>query len=474
MSVGPPPRNGFDLDVETLVIGAGAAGLVAALAAHGTGQDVLVLEADALPSGSTALSAGLIPAPGTRAQKDAGIDDTPALFAADIMAKAKGENDPAIVEVLAAGAGPAIDWLTDRYGLPFSIVNDFDYPGHARRRMHGLPSRAGRELIDRLRATVEAQDIPIVTERRVESLFTDDGKTVSGVQAHRPDGGVETIGCKRLILACNGFGGTKDLVREYMPSIADALYFGHPGNRGDAVRWGTALGSATAHLGAYQGHGNVAHPHGILITWAVIAEGGVQVNLEGHRFWNESQGYSEAAQVVLSQPEGIAFAIFDRRIAGIARQFVDFQQTEAQGAIRTADTLAELAGKLSLPAAALDNTIKAIVPGETDAFGRCFDTPAVAALLRGQGDGRAVSHPGRAALRHKRAGAGPFGHSPAQPLCSGRGRLRCLGPGGRGLSVGQRPAQRRRAGPHCRRGRPNVAGNIGMAFALCPRTGAMT
>ena len=70
------------------------------------------------------------------------------------------------------------------------------------------------------------------------------------------------------------------------------MWFGHDGNQGDAVLWGEDLGAMTLHLGAYQGHGNVAHPHGILITWAVITEGGVQVNLNGERFWDEGLGYS--------------------------------------------------------------------------------------------------------------------------------------------------------------------------------------
>ncbi len=371
MSVRPPPAEGFEVATGTLIVGGGAGGLVAALSAHEKGEDVLVLEADPVPSGSTALSAGLIPAPGTKAQKAAGIDDSPELFAADIMKKAKGENDPAIVETLATGAAEVIDWLSDRYHLPFTLVADFDYPGHSRRRMHGLPSRAGRELIDRLRTTVENEGIPIITERRVETLFAD-GDRIVGVEALRPDGVAEAIGCERLILACNGYGGNKEMVRAFMPSIGDALYFGHPGNRGDAVRWGEALGAATGHLGAFQGHGNVAHPHGILITWAVIMEGGIQVNTEGRRFWNESQGYSEAAAAVLSQPGGIAWAIFDARIAGIARQFVDFQEAEAQGAIILADTPAELAAKTGLPEEALTATLDGIGTGE-DEFGRRFD-----------------------------------------------------------------------------------------------------
>ncbi len=249
------------------------------------------------------------------------------------MRKAKGDNGPELVASLTTGAAEAIDWLSDRYEMPFTVVDDFTYPGHSRRRMHGLPSRAGRDLIDGLRAKVEVEGIPIVTERRVETLFADGDGTVLGVEVHRPYGGAETVGCKRLILACNGFGGNQDMVRQHMPAIGEAIYFGHAGNQGDALDWGSELGASVGQLGAFQGHGNVAHPHGILISWAVIMEGGVQVNLEGRRFWNETQGYSEAAAAVLAQPEGVAWAIYDERIAGIARQFADFQDAEVQGAV---------------------------------------------------------------------------------------------------------------------------------------------
>src|SRR6056297_1556111 len=92
MAVLPTPEEGFDLEVPILIVGAGACGLVAALAAKDAGALPLVIEADAIPAGSTALSAGLIPAAGTEAQRAAGIDDNAARFAQDIQAKAKGEN----------------------------------------------------------------------------------------------------------------------------------------------------------------------------------------------------------------------------------------------------------------------------------------------------------------------------------------------------------------------------------------------
>lgn len=370
------PSGGFDLKVPILVIGAGASGMIAALSAADTGGAVLVIEADPVPSGSTALSAGLIPAAGTKFQREAGIDDTPSLLRADIQRKAAGENPQDLVDQLAQNAGPAVEWLSERFGMPFSVVWDFDYPGHSRRRMHGLPSRAGQELVDRLRSACEAEGIDIICNRRATTLFRD-GSRISGVKVVGPNG-PERIECAALIMACNGFGGNREMVARLMPEIEEALWFGHDGNKGDAVLWGEAMGAETLHLGAYQGHGNVAKPEGILITWAVITEGGVQVNLDGRRFWDESQGYSEAARAVLAQKDGMAWTIFDGRIADVARQFQDFKNAEATGAIRVAETIEDLAEVCSLPAKALHETIAGIPSGGEDTFGRVFTGPGLA------------------------------------------------------------------------------------------------
>ena len=368
--VAPTPPAGFDFSVPVFVVGAGASGMVAALSASDSGSEVLVVEADPLPGGSTALSAGLIPAAGTEFQRAAGIDDDPSLFATDIQRKADWENPQALVDTLAKNAAPGIEWLSHQYRLPFSVVTDFDYPGHSRHRMHGLPSRSGRELVDRLRSTCEAKGIDIIYNRRVKVLFHDSYR-VTGVEVQSPEG-CERIGCQTVLLACNGFGGNSEMVARHIPEIIAALWFGHDGNKGDAVMWGEALGAESLHLGAYQGHGNVAVPHGILVTWAVITSGGVQVNTKGRRFWDESQGYSEAARMVMAQPGSIAWTIFDHRIASIARQFQDFKDAEAAGAFRVAKTLTALADLCDLPAETLCETISTISSERSDAFGRSF------------------------------------------------------------------------------------------------------
>lgn len=365
-----------DFTLPVVIVGAGAAGLIAALAATEAGAEVLVIERDAVPMGSTALSAGLVPAAGTRWQRALGIVDDPAAFAADILAKAHGAPEAALVAMVASEAAPALEWLADRYGLAFSVLADFRYPGHGACRMHGLPSRAGAELIGALREAAERCGVTILCNARVTALAADSEGRVHGVLVERPDGSQERIGCSSLVLACNGYGGNPALVARHLPGMADALYFGHPGNTGDAVLWGQSLGAATRDLAGHQGHGSVAHPIGILITWATITEGGFQVNADGVRFHDESRGYSEAAQPVLEQQGGIAWSVFDRRIAGIARQFEDFRQAEAQGVILVSDDPVALARLMKLPEAAFTRSLREVEAlkqsAGRDRFGRDF------------------------------------------------------------------------------------------------------
>ena len=128
MTIKTIPAGGFGASARVVVVGAGAAGFCAALSLHEVGVEVVVLERDSLPRGSTALSAGLVPASRTRFQKTLGIEDSPALFAFDIQHKAQGDADAAIVDIVTRESGPAVEWLGDRYGFPFSVVHDSTIP----------------------------------------------------------------------------------------------------------------------------------------------------------------------------------------------------------------------------------------------------------------------------------------------------------------------------------------------------------
>ncbi len=366
----------FEHRVPVVIVGGGACGLVAALSARDAGADVLVLERDPLPQGSTALSSGMIPACGTAEQAVKGIEDSVAVMSADILAKAHGETDRRIVEAVCRESGPAVNWLSERHGIDLTLVEGFLYPGHSRLRMHAPASRSGAELIGALARAVEAAGIPILTDARVTTLFAGQDGHLRGLSFVRPNETEETVGCGALILACNGFGGNPEMVARLIPEMAGAMYFGHRGNQGDAVVWGQALGAAMADLASYQGHGSVAHPHGILVSWALMMEGGVQVNALGRRFSNEHDGYSEQGRRVIAQPGGVAWDVYDERLHRLGMEFEDYRQAQAAGAIREGNTPAELAGACGLPEAALAQTLSeaaACADGKAvDAFGRDF------------------------------------------------------------------------------------------------------
>ncbi len=333
--------------IPVVIVGAGACGLTAALMLADAGVECVVLERDATPSGSTALSSGFIPAAGTLAQQSLGIKDSPERFADDIQAKAHGTAAAHLVAAYSHAIGPALNALQTRHGITWDVLDGFLYPGHHTRRMHAVPEKTGAGLMARVQAAAASRDVAIVTHARVCELHVDADGKVQGVAYERPDGSVEHVHCDALILACNGFGGNVAMVRELLPAMRDATFAGHTGNDGSAIAWGKSLGARLADLGGYQGHGSWAVPQGALISWALMMEGGVQINAHGDRFHNETLGYSEASVKVLAQPGGVAWNVFDTPILELARGFPDFCDAEAAGAVKycsDADALAALIG----------------------------------------------------------------------------------------------------------------------------------
>lgn len=350
----------FEFEMPVVVVGAGACGLTAALAAHDEGQAVLILERDENPQGSTSLSAGLIPAACTKLQKAAGIEDSVALFTQDLVDKTKGKTSQEMAHVAARTSGPMIDWLIETHGVEFELVTGFLYPGHSRMRMHGPKSRTGADVEQSLLAAVSNAGIDLIAGASVEDLYADAEGRIKGVRFRRPDGALEVVGCAALVLASCGFAGDPEMVRKYIPEIADAECCGHLSNTGDAIKWGQALGAALADMGAYQGHGSVAHPHSLPLTWATITLGGVLINLESKRFSNEMIGYSEHGAIVSGQPGHVAWDIYDARGHAAAMGFYDYREINKLGAVKTAKDLPELAALTGLDLATLEGEFAAI------------------------------------------------------------------------------------------------------------------
>ncbi len=364
------------MDIPVIIVGGGGTGLCAALAVRDAEVDVLVIERDRQPLGTTSMSTGLIPAAGSKAQMAKSIDDSPEIFAQDIIAKTKGKVDQALVSHLTEQSARTIDWLMEEHEIALSLVDGFTYPGHSALRMHGMPSRSGGELMGALAAACEAAGVDILTDATVDALYVNAEDRIIAVGATRPGGGQDVIGCDALILACCGFAGNQEMVAELIPELEHATFHGHPGNKGHAVFWGQELGASMADMSAYQGHAGLAAGYGIPILWPLIAEGGIQVNRAGQRFSNEAAGYSEQAVKVLEQEGHVAWSIYDETRHQIMEQFDDYQQAKSAGCLMTADTLEELAKQAGVAVeglkASVADTWALVDSAKPDQFGRSF------------------------------------------------------------------------------------------------------
>ena len=367
----------FDADVPVLVVGGGACGMTAALAAADGGAEVMVLEQDDRPHGSTGMSQGYVCAAGSRIQREAGIEDDPDLLVADILAKTRGQTDEDFARIVAHASAPTVDWLAERHAIPFDINPGWAVFGHSRPRLHGMPGRTGIELVDALGRAAEEAGILVSTGARVVDLYAGEDGRVRGVAIERPNGLRETIGCGALILATCGFGASRAMVARHIPHMAAAPYFGHEGNRGDGIAWGEALGGAVADMGAYQGYGALTDPYGIIMNYDVMLEGGFAVNRDGRRFSHELEDVSGQAEKVIAQPDSVAWVVYDEERHRRASSLPEYKDLLRLGAVRSAPTIAGLAAAIRVPEGALAETFAGVEAlgrsGEPDAFGRRFE-----------------------------------------------------------------------------------------------------
>jgi fumarate reductase flavoprotein subunit len=349
----------FEFIVPVVVVGGGASGAVAALAAGTAGAEVLIVEQDAAPTGTTAMSQGLVCAAGTRQQKALGIEDDADTLYTDILAKTRGQTDPAIARAIADGSGPCIDWLTDDIGFPFALDTGFRAAyGHSRQRMHGWPDHGGTDMVQFLHAKLAEHGVDVLMQARLADIVAD-GDRITGIIVERPDGSREAIGCTALVLACGGFAANHEMVAANMPEAAAARHNGHEGNRGDGIRLGAAIGAALGDMGSYQGYAMLADPHGITVPPGILVEGGIILNTRGARFTDEVADIAGMVHPVMAQPGGTAWVVFDAEIEARNAYTLEVQGLRETGAIREAADAQALAAMIGSDAAAITATFAA-------------------------------------------------------------------------------------------------------------------
>lgn len=348
------PLPEFEYAIDVAVIGAGACGLTAALAARDAGADVLVFERDKRPWGSTSMSLGAVCGVGSKEQQRHGIEDTAAAFVADVMAKTAQRADRRLARLIGERSGGVLDWLNETHQVPLLLDAKWTGLGHSSRRLHIPPGRSGEELLALLLNACARAGAEVVTEATVTALYANEAHRVVGLKIERPGGVIENIGCGAVVLATCGFGGNESMIAEHIPEMRHARYFGHEGNRGDGILWGLALGAAAADMTAYQGLGTLADPQQIVVPHPLMIEGGFLVNVEGKRFTHELANISGMCVPVLEQPEGRAWVIFDeQRHRACLEHSVEQRQLAEVGAIKRADDWATLEQLCGLPAGSL-------------------------------------------------------------------------------------------------------------------------
>ncbi|MGH6896226.1 MAG: FAD-dependent oxidoreductase [Geminicoccaceae bacterium] len=360
-------RSDFDITTDVLVVGAGACGLAAAIAAHDADAEVAIVEKMQRPGGNSALSTGSIPAAGSRFQREAGIDDDPRRMIADLM-RVSGRHDCAtITRCLAEQSASLVEWLVDGIGARLLLITDYCHVGHSVPRLHAPRSRRGQDLVDDLLKAAGGRGIPLALGNDVSELIVEEGAVVGAMV------GSDRIGAGKVVLATNGFAANPELVRRWCPDIAAAEYFGALGSTGEAMLWGEALGAELANMGAYQGYAAVAHPHDTLLSWTTIEKGGILVGADGGRFGNEDLGYSGFAPRVMAQGT-FAYAVYDARIHEIACLEDEYAELAGMGGVRHADDASELAALMAIDGDGLRATLDAhaaAARGErADDFGR--------------------------------------------------------------------------------------------------------
>jgi fumarate reductase flavoprotein subunit len=441
-----------DLEVDVLVVGAGGAGLAAAIAAHDKGAVVAVVEKLARPGGNTALSTGSIPGAGTRFQRAAGIEDDAERFRNDLLALSGPHDADELVCLLAERSAELVEWLVDAAGLPLKIITDYRHVGHSVPRLHAPASRKGQDLFDGLLAAAEKREIPVALASPAIGLDCNEAGLLVGAVTRNAKGEETRIGAKKIILCVNGFGAASDLVARYCPEIAGAMYVGARGSEGEAVHWGEQLGAAFGNMQSYQGYASVIYPHGELLSWTTIEKGGILVDAVGERFGNEMIGYSGFAAPVHACA-GRVTAIFDQKIRDIAAKEPWFKEILDYGGARKAETVAELAAAIDVEPGRLAGTISAYNSSakgqERDRHGRIdfgnapleppfWHTRVLAALLSTQGglmidrDGRVLAKSGRPIANLFATGgavAGISGLKGGVGYSSGSGLLHAIGLG---------------------------------------------
>ncbi len=379
----------WDVETDVIVVGAGGAGLFAALGAHEAGSKAIILEKESTCYGSSsAICGGTVTAAGTSVQRELGIKDSPDFFYQDIMEEGEYTNNEDIVRVLAENAAGIIEWFKIR-NLKFIIRS---YPGFAVDRLHYAGT--GKEYIDILLREVNTRKIPIFINTAARKVIVDclSGE-VLGVEAERGKKKILYKAKKATVLSTGGFAGDKNMIDRFLVSFKGALVGSSLGATGDGLLMGMKTGSSVTHLGygavyAYGVETEPASRRGVLHRGYDLASvfGGILINHEGKRFTKEETSPTGVAIKLIGQKNQVVYNIADKvmwdqfiarpvfPVIGWSKERVIEEADKEKIFIKKANSISELASKIGVNVDNLINTINNynsyVEKGNDPEFGR--------------------------------------------------------------------------------------------------------
>ncbi len=279
------PRASQTWDV--VVVGAGFAGMCAALEAAEQGARVVLLEKMGRPDGNTVYSSGWIAAVGSRFQKNH-PEDSKEAFIADMMRLSGYHSDPELIRVYAEEAGAGVDWLAD-HGTPFFLWENLPSPELSRCLISpGEGITGGSKLIRCLMDALAKKSVPIHYNAKAVELIADDCMNVEGVSCITPEGRVDYIARGGVILTTGGYGANPALVTQYIGPWASRLIVrGSPWITGENVLMCEKVMAKLVNMDQF--YAGPITPTGHANPSPLMHAGyGIQVNTAGRRFVPET------------------------------------------------------------------------------------------------------------------------------------------------------------------------------------------
>ena len=332
-----------NVNTDVVIVGAGGAGLAAAVEAHDLGAKVIVVEKMAFPGGNTTRAAGGLNAAATPLQQAKGIYDTPEIMFFDTMKGGHWKNNPELVRVLANHAKDSVDWL-------LALGGDFHDVGTHRPTGGNL---VGPEVVRTLYTAAENRKVDIRVNTKAEEILKNAKGAATGIKVKGPEGEY-VINAKAVVIAAGGFGANNEMVAHYVPRLKGFSTTNQPGATGDGMIMAEKAGAKLIDMTEIQTHPTVVPGNGEMITEAVRGNGAILVNHEGKRFYNELETRDNVSAAILKQTDKNAFLFFDSDMQKSLKATNNYIK---QSYTVTGNSLDEIAAKMKVPAAALKQTM---------------------------------------------------------------------------------------------------------------------